>query len=149
MPGAGRRLASDCLSCCWFLLTLQRMPPKPGARRVRLEDRPGRGTAHHLMCGWPVTFNSRKVLSLIYQPLVPELDPDTLDLGPLAGGIPAGVRCTDAAYPTPLPCDDARWSDGTPFTSRDVAFTGQLIQSFKVPRYAIQMEVYRPYRNPR
>ena len=30
---------------------------------------------------------------------------------------------------------DAKWSDGTPFTSSDVAFTGGLVKEFKVPRF--------------
>ena len=76
--------------------------------------------------------NSRKVLSLIYQPLY-VTDPVTLDLVPwLAASMPVydPQRLT---YTIAL--REARWSDGTPFTSRDVAFTGKLIQSFQVPRY--------------
>ena len=77
--------------------------------------------------------NSRKVLSLIYQPLY-VYDPDTLKLVPwLAAAMPVYDAQT-LSYTVTL--RDARWSDGTPFTSRDVAFTGNLIQSFKVPRYA-------------
>ena len=77
--------------------------------------------------------NSRKVLSLIYQPLYVN-DPETLDLVPwLAASMPVydakALTYTVALRP-------ARWSDGTPFTSRDVAFTGRLIQAFKVPRLA-------------
>jgi len=76
--------------------------------------------------------NSRKVLSLIYQPLY-QNDPDTLDLVPwLAASLPV-FDPEQLSYTIAL--RDARWSDGTPFTSRDVAFTGQLIQAFKVPRY--------------
>ena len=77
--------------------------------------------------------NSRKVLSLIYQPLY-VYDPDTLDLVPwLAESMPVYDAQT-LSYSVTL--REARWSDDTPFTSRDVAFTGSLIQSFKVPRYA-------------
>ena len=77
--------------------------------------------------------NSRKVLSLIYQPLY-VYDPDTLDLVPwLAAALPVYDEKT-MSYTVTL--REARWSDGTPFTSRDVAFTGNLIQAFKVPRYA-------------
>ena len=77
--------------------------------------------------------NSRKVLSLIYQPLY-VYDPDTLDLVPwLAESMPV-YDAQKLAYTLTL--REARWSDDTPFTSRDVAFTGNLIQSFKVPRYA-------------
>jgi len=75
--------------------------------------------------------NSRKVLSLIYQPLYVN-DPKTLDPVPwLAASMPVfdpeAMTYTVALRP-------ARWSDGTPFTSRDVAFTGRLIQSYKIPR---------------
>lgn len=77
--------------------------------------------------------NSRKVLSLIYQPLY-VYDPDTLDLVPwLAAAMPE-FDADALTYTVKL--REARWSDGTAFTSRDVAFTGRLIQSFKVPRYA-------------
>ncbi len=76
--------------------------------------------------------NSRKVLSLIYQPLY-VTDPATLDLVPwLAASMPV-YDPEQLTYTVSL--RQARWSDGTPFTSRDVAFTGRLIQSFKVPRY--------------
>ncbi|MGA6925193.1 MAG: ABC transporter substrate-binding protein [Desulfosarcina sp.] len=77
--------------------------------------------------------NSRKVLSLIYQPLYVH-DPETLDLVPwLAAAMPE-YDAERLSYTVKL--RDARWSDGTAFTSQDVAFTGRLIQSFKVPRYA-------------
>jgi peptide/nickel transport system substrate-binding protein len=77
--------------------------------------------------------NSRKVLSLIYQPLY-MFDPDTLALVPwLAETLPV-YNPISLSYTIRL--RSARWSDGSPFTSKDVAFTGELIQSFKVPRYA-------------
>jgi peptide/nickel transport system substrate-binding protein len=77
--------------------------------------------------------NSRKVLSLIYQPLYMN-DPETLKLVPwLADSMPV-YDPQRMSYTVTL--RNARWSDGNPFTSWDVAFTGRLIQSFKVPRYA-------------
>ncbi|HSO18271.1 MAG TPA: ABC transporter substrate-binding protein [Desulfosarcina sp.] len=77
--------------------------------------------------------NSRKVLSLIYQPLYVH-DPDTLDLVPwLAASMPV-YDAGSLSYTVTL--REANWSDGTAFTSRDVAFTGELIQTFQVPRYA-------------
>ena len=89
--------------------------------------------------------NSRKVLSLIYQPLY-MTDPDTLNMVPwLAASMP--VYDADAlAYTITL--RSARWSDGSPFTSRDVAFTGRLIQSFKVPRYASKWRFIRRIDTP-
>lgn len=77
--------------------------------------------------------NSRKVLSLIYQPLYMN-DPDTLDLVPwMAESMPV-YDSQRLSYTVTL--RKAKWSDGSRFTSQDVAFTGRLIQTFKVPRYA-------------
>ena len=77
--------------------------------------------------------NSRKVLSLIYQALY-VYDPETLDMVPwLAESMPVYDPATDS-YTIALRA--ARWSDGSAFTSADVAFTGRMIQTFKVPRYA-------------
>ena len=77
--------------------------------------------------------NSRKVLSLIYQPLYMN-DPQTLGLVPwLAQSMP--VYDPNALTYT-MTLRSLKWSDGTPFTSADVVFTGWLIQTFKVPRYA-------------
>jgi peptide/nickel transport system substrate-binding protein len=76
--------------------------------------------------------NSRKVLSLIYQPLY-IYDPDTLKMVPwLADGMPVYDKAS-MAYTVKLKA--ARWSDGTPFTSADVAFTGRLILTFNIPRF--------------
>jgi peptide/nickel transport system substrate-binding protein len=76
--------------------------------------------------------NSSKVLSLIYQPLY-LYDPDTLDMVPwLADGMPV-YDASSRSYTVKL--KNARWSDGTPFTSADVAFTGRLILTFKIPRF--------------
>ena len=89
--------------------------------------------------------NSRKVLSLIYQPLY-VYDPDTLDLVPwLAAAMPVFDAKT-LSYTVTL--REARWSDGTPFTSRDVAFTGNLIQAFKVPRYASNWDFIQRIETP-
>ena len=75
---------------------------------------------------------SRKVLGQIYQPLYVR-DPDTLKLVPwLAQEAPVYDSKT-LSYTIHL--RSARWSDGSEFTSEDVAFTGRLIQEFKVPRY--------------
>ena len=77
--------------------------------------------------------NSRKVLSLVYQPLYMN-DPETLELVPwLANAMP--VYDPEALTYT-VTLRQAKWSDGTPFTAADVAFTGWLIQTFNVPRYA-------------
>jgi ABC-type transport system substrate-binding protein len=89
--------------------------------------------------------NSRKVLSLIYQPLY-ATDPETLDLVPwLAAAMPE-YDPQNLSYTIRL--REARWSDGSPFTSRDVAFTGELIQTFKVPRYGSKWKFIQRVETP-
>jgi peptide/nickel transport system substrate-binding protein len=74
---------------------------------------------------------SSKVLGLIYQPLYLR-NPDTLELIPwLAAEAPVFDPQT-LSYTVKL--RPAKWSDGTEFTSADVAFTGSVIQEFKVPK---------------
>ncbi|MCJ8501496.1 ABC transporter substrate-binding protein [Desulfatitalea alkaliphila] len=81
--------------------------------------------------------NSRKVLSLIYQPLY-TYDPDTLELVPwLAAAMPQFDPET-ISYTVAL--RHAKWSDGTPVTADDVVFTVDLIRRFKVPRYFSQWQ---------
>lgn len=81
--------------------------------------------------------NSRKVLSLIYQPLY-TYDPDTLDLAPwLAASMPEYDPATES-YTIRL--RHAKWSDGTPLTAHDVVFTVDLIRQFQVPRYYAQWQ---------
>jgi len=75
---------------------------------------------------------SSRVLSLMYQRLYIR-DPDTLELIPwLAEKDPVYDEST-VSYTVKL--RQAKWSDGSEFTSEDVAFTGRLIKEFKVPRY--------------
>jgi len=74
--------------------------------------------------------NSRSVLRMIYQPLY-ERDPDTLEFVPwLASELP--VYDPEALTYT-VRLRQARWSDGQPLTSADVAFTGRVIMEFKPP----------------
>jgi ABC-type transport system substrate-binding protein len=81
--------------------------------------------------------NSRKVLSMIYQPLYVR-DPETLRLTPwLAEAMPVYDRET-VSYTVEL--RDARWADGTSVTAEDVVFTVNLIQRFKVPKYQSKWE---------
>ena len=76
--------------------------------------------------------NSKKILSLIYQPLYLR-DPETLSLIPwLAAGEPQYDPAT-ISYTVRL--KPAKWSDGSEVTSIDVAFTASLIKEFRVPRY--------------
>ncbi len=76
--------------------------------------------------------NSRKVMSLIYQPLY-NRDPETLRLSPwLAESLPEYDPET-VSYTVKL--RPAKWADGSEVTADDVVFTVNLIQKFKVPRY--------------
>ncbi len=75
---------------------------------------------------------SFSVLSKIYQGLVTR-DPETLELIPwLAETLPVYDPQT-LSYTVTL--RDAEWSDGSPVTAEDVAFTGNLIKEFKIPRH--------------
>jgi ABC-type transport system substrate-binding protein len=85
--------------------------------------------------------NSRKVLYQIYQPLYYR-DPETLAFVPwLAAGMPA-YHPEKKSYTITLR-SGMKWSDGTPLTAEDVAFTGQLITSFKVPRYSSKWKLIK------
>ena len=75
---------------------------------------------------------SRKVLSQIYHPLYIR-EPKNLKLIPwLAEEEPIYDEAT-LSYTIKL--RKAKWSDGSEFTSEDVAFTGDVIKAFGVPRY--------------
>jgi ABC-type transport system substrate-binding protein len=76
--------------------------------------------------------NSKRILSLIYQPLYLR-DPETLDLIPWLAAGPAEFHPETISYTVRL--RPARWSDGSEVTSKDVAFTGNLINEFKIPRH--------------
>ena len=81
--------------------------------------------------------NSRKVLSLIYQPLYTR-DPETLRITPwLARSMPEYDPET-LSYTVRL--RPARWADGSRVTAEDVVFTVRLIQRFKVPKYQSKWE---------
>ncbi|MGM0402130.1 MAG: ABC transporter substrate-binding protein [Thermodesulfobacteriota bacterium] len=81
--------------------------------------------------------NSRKVISLIYQPLY-TYDPDTLEIAPwLAQSLPEYDPET-MSYTVQL--RPAKWSDGTDVTAHDVVFTVDLIKEFQVPRYYAQWQ---------
>ncbi len=76
--------------------------------------------------------NSKKIISLIYQPLY-RRNPETMEMMPwLAADAPVFDKET-RSYTVRL--KHARWSDGTLFTARDVVFTRNLFMQFKVPRY--------------
>ena len=74
---------------------------------------------------------SNRVLNLIYHPLYIR-DPKTLKPVPwLAESAPQFDK-DKLSYTVRL--RQARWSDGSEFTADDVAFTGNIIRKFKIPR---------------
>lgn len=75
---------------------------------------------------------SWKVLGMIYQTLYVR-DPETLDLIPWLAAEQPRFDAETLSYTVKL--RPAKWSDGTPFTAEDVAFTARLIKEFEVPRY--------------
>ena len=88
---------------------------------------------------------SLKVLGLIYQPLYIR-SADTLKLIPwLAEGEPVFDPDT-LSYTVKI--RPAKWSDGTEFTSADVAFTGRFIKEFRVPRYLSKWKFIKKIETP-
>ena len=139
MPG-GKRWHRLLFLLLVFAIAACTDKERPGTLRIGLAEEP------RTLNVWLASdANSRKVLSLIYQPLY-QNDPDTLGLVPwLAASLPV-YDPERLSYTIAL--RDARWSDGTSFTSRDVAFTGRLIQSFKVPRYRAKWQFIRRVETP-
>jgi peptide/nickel transport system substrate-binding protein len=89
--------------------------------------------------------NSHKVLSQIYQPLY-NRDPDTLKLIPwLAEGEPV-FDAETLSYTVRI--KPAKWSDGSELTSEDVAFTGRLINDFRIPRYVSRWNFIKKIETP-
>ena len=84
--------------------------------------------------------NSRKILSLIYQPLY-HRDPQTLEIIPwLARENPVFDK---QALTYTVKLRKAKWSDGSDFTSQDVLFTKQLFFDFKIPRYYSKWKIIK------
>ena len=117
---------------------------------------PGAGAAHMLKVGLleePKTLNfwlasdrwSGRVLSLMYQRLYIR-DPNTLELIPWLAESDPQYDETTLSYTVKL--RPAKWSDGTAFTSEDVAFTGNVIQEFRVPRYRSRWKFIKKIETP-
>ena len=89
--------------------------------------------------------NSRKILSQIYQPLYIR-HPETLDIIPwLAKDDPV---YDEKALTYTVKLRKAKWSDGSDFTSDDVAFTRQLFFDFKIPRYYDKWKIVEKLETP-
>jgi peptide/nickel transport system substrate-binding protein len=112
--------------------------------------------AHYIKIGLPEeprTLNiwlasdrsSHQILSQIYQPLY-KRNPDTHKLVPwLAEGEPL-FDPEKLSYTVKI--KPSQWSDGSDVTSEDVAFTGHLINDFKIPRYASRWNFIKKIETP-
>ena len=89
--------------------------------------------------------NSRKILTQIYQPLYIR-HPETLKLIPWLAAEDPAYDEKNIAYTVKL--RKAKWADGSDFTADDVAFTGDIIQAFKVPRYSSQWKAIEKIETP-
>jgi peptide/nickel transport system substrate-binding protein len=88
---------------------------------------------------------SGRVLSLIYQSLYIR-EPDKLALIPWLAEEDPVYDETTLSFTIKL--RPAKWSDGSDFTSEDVAFTVRLVQEFKVPKYRFRWEVVKKIETP-
>lgn len=75
---------------------------------------------------------SLKVLGQIYHPLYLR-EPKNLRLIPWLASEDPVYDAANLSYTIKL--RPAKWSDGSAFTSEDVAFTGRVIKEFKIPRH--------------
>ena len=88
---------------------------------------------------------SGRLLSLMYQRLY-ERDPETLELIPwLAQELPVYDEAT-VSYTVKL--RPAKWSDGSDLTSEDVAYTGEIIKEFNMPRHASRWKSVKKIETP-
>ncbi|MBW1779812.1 MAG: ABC transporter substrate-binding protein [Deltaproteobacteria bacterium] len=88
---------------------------------------------------------STKVLSQIYQPLYIR-EPKHLKLVPWLAAEDPAFDSAVLSYTVKL--RPSKWSDGTELTSADVAFTGNLIKTFKVPRFLSNWEFISKIETP-
>ncbi|MCP4669530.1 MAG: ABC transporter substrate-binding protein, partial [Deltaproteobacteria bacterium] len=88
---------------------------------------------------------SNKVLSQIYQRLYIR-DPETLAFVPWLAEEDPVYNEADLSYTVKM--RPATWSDGSDLTSEDVAFTGRIIQEFKIPRYLSKWKFIKKIETP-
>jgi len=88
---------------------------------------------------------SNKVLCQLYQPLYIR-EPKGLKLVPWLAADDPVYDPAALSYTVKIrPC---KWSDGSELTSADVAFTGNLIKTFKVPRFLANWEFIKKIETP-
>lgn len=108
-------------------------PKEPPFLKIGLPEEP---RSLNLWLGTDV--NSRNILSQIYQPLF-RRHPETLEMIPWLAKEDAVFNEEKLTYTVRL--REAKWSDGSDFTSADVLFTRQVFADFKIPRYHSQWQV--------
>ena len=89
--------------------------------------------------------NSRKILTLIYQPLYVR-HPETLKLIPWLAAADPIYDKEKISYTIKL--RQAKWADGSDFTADDVVFTGKVIKEFKIPRYSSKWNAIKKIETP-
>jgi len=127
-------LTLRCLALLGVLLAVLALAPAPAAAaggggilKVGVPEEPKSLNPWLATDAW-----SSRVVRLIYEPLYIR-EPRNLDLIPwLAAEMPA---YDPAARTYTIKLRQAKWSDGSPLTADDVAYTVWLIQSFKIPLY--------------
>ncbi len=110
-----------------FILFSCQKSEKPSLLKVGLPEEP-----RSLNVWLGTDANSRRILSLIYQPLYTR-HPETLDIIPWLAEKDPVFDAKALTYTVKL--RKAKWSDGSDFTSKDVVFTRKLFFDFKIPRY--------------
>ena len=88
---------------------------------------------------------SNRVLNQLLQPLYIR-EPKTLKLIPWLAAEDPIYDPTTLSYTIKL--RDSKWSDGSEFTSHDVAFTGNVIKTFRVPRFIANWEFIKKVETP-
>ena len=88
---------------------------------------------------------SNRVLNQLLQPLYIR-EPKNLKLVPWLAKEDPIYDPTSLSYTIKL--RDSKWSDGSEFTSHDVAFTGHVIQTFQVPRFVSNWEFIKKIETP-
>lgn len=118
--------------CLFFLMLFEGPPAWAGAKtdrilRIGLLEEPKTLNIWMASDAW-----SNKVLSQIHEPLFVR-EPGSLRLIPWLAEREPLYEAETLSYTVRL--REARWSDGSPVTAEDVAFTGEVIQAFKIPRF--------------
>ena len=88
---------------------------------------------------------SNRVLNQLLQPLYIR-EPKTLKLIPWMAAEDPIYDPATLSYTIKL--RDSKWSDGSEFTSHDVAFTGHVIKTFRVPRFIANWEFIKKMETP-